>query len=245
MTTRQCAAVTMALIAVVQIASAQAPDGFTSLFNGRDFTGWKLPAGDNGHWRIVDGVIDYDAESEGKEKDLWTERTYRDFILRVDWRIKNTPYVNPSVPIIRFDGTHKKDAAGREIRISVPDSDSGIYLRGTSKAQVNIWSWPIGSGEVYGYRTDAKMPAEVRAAVTPKRNADRDIGAWNTFEITMRGSRLDVVLNGESVIVSAELPGVPSEGSIALQHHGAKKDGMWVSPPSLVQFRNISIKELR
>jgi 3-keto-disaccharide hydrolase len=245
MTTRHRAAMTMALIAVVPIAFAQTPDGFTSLFNGRDFTGWKLPAGDNGHWRIVDGVIDYDAESEGKEKDLWTERTYRDFILRVDWRIKNTPYVNPSVPIIRFDGTHKKDAAGREIRISVPDSDSGIFLRGTSKAQVNIWSWPIGSGEVYGYRMDEKMPADVRAAVTPKRNADRDIGAWNTFEITMRGSRLDVVLNGESVIVSAELPGVPSEGPIALQHHGAKKDGMWVAPPSLVQFRNISIKELR
>ena len=236
---------TMALVAAVHIVSAQAPDGFTSLFNGRDFTGWKVPAGDNGHWRIVDGVIDYDAESEAKEKDLWTERTYRDFTLRVDWRIKSTPYVNPSVPIIRFDGTHKKDAAGREIRISVPDSDSGIFLRGSSKAQVNIWSWPIGSGEVYGYRTDAKMPAEVRAGVTPKRNADRDIGAWNTFEITMRGSRLDVVLNGESVIVSAELPGVPPEGPIALQHHGAKKDGVWVSPPSLVQFRNISIKELR
>jgi hypothetical protein len=37
----------------------------------------------------------------------------------------------------------------------------------------------------------------------------------------------------------------PAEGPIALQHHGAKKDGVWVSPPSLVQFRNISIKELR
>ena len=133
MKTKQSAAMTLALIAVVHIVSAQSPDGFTSLFNGRDFTGWKLPAGDNGHWRIVDGVIDYDAESEAKEKDLWTERTYRDFILRVDWRIKNTPYVNPGVPIIRFDGTHKKDAAGREIRISVPDSDSGIFLRGTQQ----------------------------------------------------------------------------------------------------------------
>jgi hypothetical protein len=220
-------------------------DGFTSLFNGRDLTGWRIPAGDNGHWRVLDGVIDYDAESEAKEKDLWTERAYRDFTLRVDWRLKSTPYVNPNVPIIRFDGSHKKDAAGREITLAVPDSDSGIYLRGTSKAQVNIWSWPIGSGEVYGYRTDAKMPPAVRAAVTPKRNADRDIGAWNTFEITMRGDRLDVVLNGEHVIVNAELPGVPPEGPIALQHHGAKKDGVWVAPPSLVQFRNIAIRELR
>jgi hypothetical protein len=235
----------LALIGVIHTASAQTPDGFSPLFNGRDFTGWKVPAGDNGHWRIVDGVIDYDAESEAKEKDLWTERTYRDFTMRVDWRIKSTPYVNPNVPIIRFDGTHKKDAAGREIRIPVPDSDSGIFLRGSSKAQVNIWSWPIGSGEVYGYRMDEKMPPAVRAGVTPKRNADRDIGAWNTFEITMRGNRLDVVLNGEPVIVSAELPGVPSAGPIALQHHGAKKDGVWAAPPSLVQFRNISIKELR
>ena len=231
--------------AMARVGGAQVPDGFTPLFNGRDFTGGKVPAGDNGHWRIVDGVIDYDAESEAKEKDLWTERSYRDFTLRVDWRIKSTPYVNPNVPIIRFDGTHKKDAAGKDIRISVPDSDSGIYLRGTSDAQVNIWCWPIGSGEVYGYRTNDKMPAAVKAGVTPKRNADRNIGEWNTFEITMRGTRLDVLLNGEHVIVNAELPGVPVAGPIALQHHGAKKEGVWVAPPSLVQFRNISLKELR
>ena len=239
------AALVIAVCAVQATGAGQTADGFTPLFNGRDFTGWKVPAGDNGHWRIVDGAIDYDAESEAESKDLWTERPYRDFTLKLEWRIKSTPYVNPNVPIIRFDGTHKKDAAGREITIPVPDSDSGIFLRGSSKAQVNIWAWPIGSGEVYGYRMDTKMPAAVRAAVTPKRNADHDIGAWNTFEITLRGSRLDVVLNGEHVIVSAELPGVPPEGPIALQHHGAKKAGVWAAPPSLVQFRNISIKELR
>jgi Domain of Unknown Function (DUF1080) len=219
-------------------------DGFTSLFNGRDFSGWKIPPGDNGHWRVVDGVVDYDAESEAADdKSLWSERSFGDFVLKVDWRIKATPYINPGVPIIRFDGTHKKDADGREIRIAVPDSDSGVYLRGTGKAQVNIWGWPIGSGEVYGYRTDEAQPAEVRAGVTPKRNADRDIGAWNSFEITMRGDRLTVVLNGQEVIGNAQLPGVPPRGPIALQHHGSKKGGVWTSPPSLVQFRNIAIKE--
>ena len=218
---------------------------FVPLFNGRDLTGWKIPAGDNGHWRVVDAVIDYDAESEASgDKSLWSSREFGDFVLRAEWRLKSTPYVNPSVPIIRFDGTHKKDASGKEIRIAVPDSDSGIYLRGSSKAQINIWSWPIGSGEVYGYRTDASMPAGVRAGVTPKRNADRDIGAWNTFEITIRGDRLTVVLNGEEVIGSALLPGVAARGPIALQHHGEKKSGVWAAPPSLVQFRNISVKEL-
>jgi hypothetical protein len=230
---------------LITLATAQSSGGSLSLFNGRDLTGWKIPSGDNGHWKVVDGAIDYDAESEASsDKSLWTERAFGDFVLKVDWRLKSTPYVNPSVPIIRFDGTHKRDAAGKEIRISVPDADSGIFLRGSSKAQVNIWCWPTGSGEVYGYRMDAAMPAAVRAAVTPKRNADHDIGAWNTFEITLRGERLTVVLNGEEVISNAELPGVPKEGPIGLQHHGSKKDGVWVSPPSLVQFKNISIKTL-
>lgn len=227
-------------------ALALAQDGFTSLFNGKDLTGWKVPAGDNGHWKVIDGAIDYDAESEapGSDKSLWSERAFGDFVLKLEWRIKGTPYINPGVPIILPSGLHKKDADGKEIRTSVPDSDSGIYLRGESKAQVNIWGWPIGSGEVYGYRMDAKMPPAVRAGVTPKRHADRDIGAWNAFEITMRGDRLTVVLNGEEVISAAQLPGIPPRGPIALQHHGAKKGGVWVSPPSLVQFRNISIKEM-
>ncbi|PYR11906.1 MAG: DUF1080 domain-containing protein [Acidobacteria bacterium] len=233
------------VVLIVLPPRGEGASDFVSLFNGRDLTGWKIPAGDNGHWRVVDGVIDYDAESEARgDKSLWSERSFGDFILRVDWRIKSTPYVNPAVPIIRFDGTHKKDATGREIRLSVPDSDSGVYLRGSSKSQVNIWCWPTGSGEVYGYRTDTSMPAAVRAGVTPKRNADRDVGQWNTFEITMRGDRLTVVLNGEEVIGNAQLPGIDARGPIALQHHGEKKGGAWVAPPSLVQFRNIAVREL-
>lgn len=233
-------------LALAAAASAQAHAGFTPLFNGRDFTGWKVPAGDNGHWKVVDGVIDYDAQSEARDdKNLWSAGDYGDFVLRLEWRIKETPYTNPNVPIIRADGTHKKGPDGKEITLAVPDSDSGIYLRGSSRAQVNIWCWPIGSGEVYGYRMDDKLPAAVRAGVTPRANADRDIGQWNAFEITMKGDRLSVVLNGVTVLENAQLPGIPAKGAIALQHHGQKKDGVWTGPPSLVQFRNISIRELK
>ena len=205
-----------------------------------------MPEGDNGHWKIVDGVIDYDARSEAAgDKSLWTVKEYGDFVLRADWRIKETPYVNPGVPIIKPDGTHKKGADGKDVQMAVPDSDSGIFLRGTSKAQVNIWCWPVGSGEVYGYRMDATMPPAIRAGVTPRTNADRDIGQWNTFEITMKGDRLTVVLNGQTVLENAQLPGVLPRGPIGLQHHGDRKDGKWVSPPALVQFRNLYVKELK
>lgn len=235
------------LLAGLSVAD-NVPAGFTSLFNGKDLSGWKAPEGDNGHWKVVDGVIDYDARSEAKgDKNLWTNKAYKDFVLKLDWRLKTDPGFKNKVPTILPDGSHKKDADGKEIRTEIDDCDSGIYLRGSSKGQVNIWMWPIGSGEVYGYRTDMKMPPEVRAGVTPKKKADKPRGEWNTFEITVKGDRLWVKLNGEEVIANAQLPGLPSEGPIALQHHGGwnAKTNSWNGPPSLVQFRNIAIKELK
>ena len=70
-------------------ADNTAPAGYVSLFNGQDFSGWKVPDGDDGHWKIIDGVIDYDAGSQSKgSKDLWSDREYGDFVLQVDWRLK-------------------------------------------------------------------------------------------------------------------------------------------------------------
>src|SRR5262245_21385796 len=226
------------------------PDGFVSLFNGKDLTGWKIPPGDNGHWKVVDGTIDCDAKSEAKvsDKSLWTEKSYKDFVLLVDWKLKLEPaYKNKNVPVILPDGSHLKDSSGKEIKIEIDDVDSGIYLRGSGKSQVNIWMWPIGSGEVYGYRMDQKMPPEVRAGVTPKKRMDKPRGEWNSFEITMKGDRLSVKLNGEEVISNAQLPGVDPQGPIALQHHGSwnEKNKSWNGPPSLVQFKNIYVKELK
>ena len=93
---------------------------------------------------------------------------------------------------------------------------------------------------------DKTMPPEVRAGVTPKVKADKPVGEWNTFEITMKGDRLTVVLNGQKVIENAQLPGVPTQGRLGLQHHGGKnaKTGELSPASSLIQFRNISIKEL-
>ena len=92
---------------------------------------------------------------------------------------------------------------------------------------------------------DDSMPPDVRRGVTPKVNADKNIGEWNTFKITMKGDRMTVELNGIVVIENALLPGLPASGPIGLQHHGSKENGEWNSPPSLVQFRNIYIKELK
>ncbi len=237
---------TLFVLAPAAPAAELAP-GFISLFNGKDLTGWKVPAGDGGHWKVVDGVIDYDAESQAPRRQE-----------PVDGRrvrgLRPAPGVahqgdalhepeRPDHPLRR----HAQEGAGREgdQALGARTPTPAIFLRGSSKSQVNIWCWPTGSGEVYGYRMDEKMPTAVRAGVTPKANADKDVGEWNAFEITMKGDRLTVVLNGITVLENAQLPGVPARGPIALQHHGQKKDGVWTGPPSLVQFRNVSIKELK
>ncbi len=181
--------------------TADRAEDFTPLYNGVDFGGWRFGPEHEGHFRAADWTIDYD----GGGADLWTERSFADFVLVCDWR-----------------WTHPEGG------------DSGIYLRGDSKSQVNIWNSPIGSGEVHGYRTDADMPPDVWAAVTPVTAADAPIGQWNRFVITMRGDRLTVVLNGATVIDRARLPGVAAEGPIALQQHG-----------SAIQFANLFIRELR
>jgi len=230
-----------------QAADNEPPSGFVSLFNGRDLSGWKVPEGDGGHWKVIDGVIDYDAESEakGNDKNLWSEREYGDFVLLVDWRLKEAPFVNKGIPYILPDGTHARDIHGKELRLALPDADSGVFLRGSGDFQVNIWCWPIGSGEMFSVRMDPATSPDLRAAVTPRMQADKPVGQWNRFQITARGHDVSVLLNDKPVIPGAHVPALPERGRIGLQHHGQKRGGIWTGPPSLIQYKNIFIKELQ
>jgi hypothetical protein len=58
------------------------PQGFTSLFNGKDLTGWK-DAGTG--WKVANGLIHYDGNKGGKN--LATVKNYKDFEMYVDWKI--------------------------------------------------------------------------------------------------------------------------------------------------------------
>jgi hypothetical protein len=208
--------------------------GWQRLFNNQDLTGWKKDPGHDKHWQPQGWRLVYDGKSEAKDKNLWSENEFGDFELVVDWRLTGKPR-KKTIPVILPNGDHELDANGKEKQIEIDDfGDSGIYLRGSGKSQINIWTWPIGSGEVYSYRMDKKQPPEVRAGVTPKVKADNKPGQWNRFHITMKGDRLTVNLNKQTVIENAHLPGVPTRGPIALQHHGDP-----------IEFANIYVRELK
>ena len=198
--------VVVALLAAAALAADNTPpEGFTALFNGKDLTGWGSRDGKPAstqqvaEWKIADGILKY----TGKSSDLWTAKSYKDFVLMVEWRFEKP-------------------------------ADSGIFVRGSAKCQANIWENKLGSGEVYGYRTDKSMPAEVQKAATPLKKADKPAGEWNAFVITVKGDRMTVELNGEKVIDNLQMVGCPAEGPIGLQNHNLPLD-----------FKNIYSKELK
>ena len=216
------------------------------LFNTRDLSGWKVPEGDNGHWKVVDGIIDYDAMSEAEgNKSLWTEESFGDYALHVEWRFKRTSGLYP-MPTILPDGSLKTDADGNVIKTPTPNADSGILLRGTTGGQANLWCWPIGSGELWSVRNNKDLAPELRAAAVPKVRADNPVGEWNSMDVTLVGDRVTIMLNGKIVIEDAQIPDIARSGPIGLQHHGGmnKKTGEMGPASSLIQFRNIWIRRL-
>lgn len=204
--------------------------GFTQIFDGKSLAGWKTGPNPPTNWFVHNGILQHTGK-KGDINDLWSEKTYQNFTLVFDWRWSDRGPLMQR-PVIQPDGTEKKNADGSPVTVEVEELDSGIYLRGSTKAQVNLWNWPAGSGEVYGFRTAPDSSPEVRAAVTPHSRADNPPGQWNRMMISLRNEVLNVSLNGRVVIENAKLPGIPATGPIGLQHHGAAID-----------FANIWIKE--
>ncbi len=209
--------------------SARAESYWRTLFNGHDLEGWTVSADAAPHWSVDEGVLVFD----GVGGDLWTTASFENFELLVSWRWIGPSQGTVERPLIDVDGSYRLDDSGERMTVPVEERDSGIYLRGSSKSQVNIWAWPAGSGEVYGYRTDASMPAETRAAATPLQRGDRPVGAWNDFRISLVGEILNVHLNGQHVIMDCPLPGVAAAGPIGLQAHG-----------SAIEFRDLAIRPI-
>ena len=232
-------------IAADDAAAAFESFGYEPLFDGETLDGWIVPEGDNGHWKVVDGVIDYDAASEAEgDKSLRTKDSFGDFICELEWRLMPVGPLQET-PIILADGTYLLGPDGKQVKIVRQCPDSGIYLRGEPRAQLNLWNWTTGSGEMYGFRNRAQTEL-LRSKLTPDFNADKPLGEWNRFTIVLVGRTLTLLVNDHLVIEQAELPeDFPLEGPLVLQHHGGRDaDGNLKPSSSVVQFRNIRLKRL-
>ena len=229
--------------------------GFVPLFDGTSLNGWVIPEKAIPHWKAVDGILENQGVGRESGSLIWTEREdYKDFILKVDWRLPGEPSETMH-PLYDYNGDRIVDEHGKQVRKKGWFAgDSGIFLRGVRfkkdvpeseknrfiNAHFNIWSNPMGSGENHGYMVNKEMPPEVRRGAIPIKNADKPLGEWNTFVITLKGEHVTVVLNGEQII-DMNMPELPEMGAIGLQQHSPARDA---ERPFPIQFKNVLIKEL-
>lgn len=79
------------------------------------------------------------------------------------------------------------------------ESNSGVYLRGRYEVQVEDSKGKqpaVGLlGAVYGFIAPSSMPA-------------KNAGEWQSYDITLTGRMVTVVLNGVTVICNREIPGI-------------------------------------
>ena len=170
-------------------------------------------------YEAVDGVLRC---RQGVGGNLLTEREFSDFVLRFDFRL--APGANNGLGIrAPLDG----DAAYQAMELQILDDAHPKY------AAIEPWQ---AHGSLYG-------------VVAADRGGLKPAGEWNTQQVTVRGSSVQVVLNGKTILdadIAAFRDGRPTpdgkphpglartRGHVGFLGHGDE-----------VEFRNIAIKELR
>lgn len=111
-----------------------------------------------------------------------------------------------------------------------PHSNSGVYLRGRYEIQVE---------DDYGKEPNSHYLGGVYGFIPPNENAAKPAGEWQTYDITLVGRRVTVVLNGKSVITEATIPGITGG---ALDSNEAAPGPIYLQGDhGEVMYRNITI----
>lgn len=195
--------------------TAASQRGFVSLFDGKTLKGWTLVGGVGPGYVVKDGLLVCPKDGGGN---LFTEQEYSNFVFRFEFRTE--PAGNNGVGIrAPLEG----DAAYVGMEIQILDNEAPQY-KNLRPAQYH--------GSVYDV-----IPA--------KRGYLKKAGEWNEEEILAQGRHIKVTLNG-TVILDADLDSV-KDPEVLKKHPGlARTRGHigFLGHHSLVEFRNIGIKEL-
>ena len=187
------------------------PEGFVSLFNGQDLTGW---VGDSAGYLVEDGMIV--CKPGGN---LYTAREYGDFVFQFEFKL--TPGGNNGLAVRAPIGGGAYD--GMELQI----------LDNTADQYKNLQPYQY-HGSIYGI-----APA--------KRGFQKPVGEWNVQEVTAKGRRIKVVLNGTTV-VDADLDKASTPATMdGKEHKGLDRAAGhlgFLGHGSVVWFRNLRIREL-
>ena len=204
----------LALVSITAFA-ADSEEGFVTVFNGTDFTGWKGPVE---NYEVRDGAI---ACKAGKGGTIYTAEEYTDFVVRLEIQI---PAGSNNGLAIRYPGTGDTAYVGM-CELQVLDNDAPKYAKLDPRQY---------HGSAYGM-------------VAAKRGFLKPAGEWNVQEVTVKGSTIKVVLNGETIL-DCDLSTVNLDEVMAKKPHPGKDRTSghfgFAGHNDPVLFRNVRIKRL-
>lgn len=203
-------------------------DGFTALFDGKTFDGWK---GNMKHFRIEDGAIvagTMKAKNPNNEF-LTFEKEFGDFELRLKAKLVGEGG-NAGIQI-RSRRPTKEELTTDDKKKRLPAHEMVGYQVDMGKAWNKVW-W----GKLY----DESRRRKVLAGPYDEAKLEKltKLNEWNDYRIWVQGDKIKIWLNGtQTVDYTEEQKGIAMNGLIGLQIHGG--------PPSEASYKDIRIKKLK
>jgi hypothetical protein len=137
---------------------------------------------------------------------LWySRRTFADYTLRLE-----------------FKTTRLADNSGVFVRFSDPQGDPWKAVKEGEEVQIQDGAKRLHTGGIYPVKNASEL-------------ASNPPGQWNSMEVTLTGSTINVKINGKHVTeYTSPKPQPPDGGYVGLQNH---------DPDSHVTFRNVTLVE--
>jgi hypothetical protein len=221
-----------------------------SLFNGRDFTGWTAAGRRGGPsltpaeagWKIEDGAIVGGRPDPGQRGGgLVSQEQFKDVELELEFLLAEQG-TRCSAELV---GPNQANASEDK----TCTYNSGVYLR--TGYQVNIGRRE--AGEFIGIVVHRSSPKAIRGNVLWLDTGDEKFPTlrkkedWNHLQISFKGPRLQVSLNGTKICDVSDDPTDPAEakwkeaGPISFQWPSAGESGGFAG---FVKFRNVRVREI-
>jgi len=213
------------------VARGADEEGFVSLFNGKDLSGWR---GYKGYWSVQDGAITAKTTPENLLKYntflIWEGGQPGDFELRVKYRIvggnSGVQYRSRVIDEAKFVCSGYQadiDSSPKYTGMNYEEKARTFLAQRGEKVTINA----DGSKQV----EKIGDPVELQAKVN---NED-----WNDYRVVARGNHLQHYINGVlmSEVIDNQKDKAATSGVLALQAHQG--------PPMVVQFKEMRIREFK
>jgi hypothetical protein len=206
-------------------------DGWIDLFNSKDLAGWVRRGGE-AKYTAEDGMIVGRAVPNTPNSFLCTAKSYRDFILELDFKVDADLNSGVQVRSEYVEEGKSVQSAGKTVKGRKPGGTVfGYQIEIDPDVKRNrMWTAGIYDESRRGWLKDLKENEPARKSFKP--------GEWNHLRIECKGDTIKTWLNG---VAAAEFhDNATPSGFIGLQVHGVGKK----TDPLEVRFRNIRLKEL-